>query len=159
MSEVKGKRDRAADKTKRRTGAIARDAKTGRITPFEATPEQRQLVQNMSGINCTEEEILNCVPWGRPDGKPISAKTMREHFGPELQRGRALAGMKLKKSAYDLASAGDKTMLIFLLKTKHGFSETVKVEQTGKDGAPLPAAGPVLYLPAKDTPTTEGTPT
>jgi len=147
---VKGKRNTVA---KQRTGTISKD-RLGRVKPFEPTEEQRKLVLNMSGIGCTNDELLLCIPWGRPDDKPIDEKTLLKYFKPELARGRAVQGMKLKRTAFDLAVGGDKTMLIFLLKTKHGYSETVKVENTGKDGAPLPAAtvvaGPLLYLPAKD---------
>ena len=147
--QVKGTEN--SGKAKRRTGVI-KQGDDGRIEAFEPTPEQRKLVTNMAGIGCTNEELLQCIPWDRPDGQPISEKTLLKHFRPELTRGRSLAAMKLKKTAFELAEGGDKTMLIFLLKTKHGYSETVKVENTGKDGAPLPAAqlGPILYLPAKD---------
>ena len=125
--------------------------RTGR-PPFEPTAEQRKLVNSLAGIGCTNDELLECIPWGKEDGKPIDEKTLLKHFKPELKRGRSLAAMTLKKRAYDMAAAGDKTMLIFLMKTKLGYSETQKVEHTGKDGAPLPAAvaGPILYLPAKD---------
>lgn len=147
MIDDKGQEDQHA-KPKRRTGVHSRDPVTGQIKPFVPTAEQRQLVASMAGVGCTALEILHCVPWGQPDGKPISESTLIKHFGAELERGRALAGMRLKKSAYELAQGGDKTMLIFLLKTKHGYSETVKVENSGPNGAPLPA-GPILYLPAK----------
>jgi len=145
---VKGKQDTAA---KRRAGTISKDA-SGRVAQFEATPEQAKQVRSLAGIGCTNEEILQVVPWGRPDDLPIDEKTLLKYFKTELVRGRSLAAMNLKKRAYDMAAEGDRTMLIFLMKTKYGYSETVKVEQTGKDGAPLPVAvaGPILYLPAKD---------
>lgn len=137
----------ATGKPKRRTGTVSVDPKTGRIKPFVPTPEQRQLVANLAGINCTQEEIVQCVPWGRPDSQPLNVDTMRKHFADELARGRSLAAMRLKKKAAEMALDGNVTMMIFLLKTQHGYSETVKVENTGKDGAPL--AGPLLYMPAK----------
>lgn len=134
-----------------RTGVIARD-KRGRIARFDPTDEQRALVGNLAGIGCTQEEIVQCIPWGRPDGKPINAETLRAHFRAELDRGRAAALSRLKQRAFDMAEAGDRTMLIFLLKTQCGWKETIAVEATGKDGAPLPAPvnAVACYLPLKD---------
>ena len=117
---------------------------------FTPTPEQRALVQNLSAIACTQQEILECVPWGQPSGKPIDQKTLLKYFQPELERGKALSLMRLKKTAFELAADGDRTMLIFLLKTQCHWSETVKIEQTGKDGAPLAMPAVVAYLPTKD---------
>ena len=133
-----------------RTGVIARD-KRGRVAQFDPTDEQRELVAKLAGIGCTQDEILLCTPWGRPDGKPINGETLRKHFRIELDRGRAAALSRLKRTAFDLAEAGDRTMLIFLLKTQCGWKETIAVEATGKDGAPLQAVNNVLcYLPEKD---------
>lgn len=118
---------------------------------FAPTVEQRRLVEQLTGIGCTQDEVLHCVPWGRPGDKPVDGKTLRKHFADELQRGTSLANMRLKKTAFDLAVEGDRTMLIFLLKVRCGYSETVKVEATGRDGAPLtPLASVVCYLPVKD---------
>ena len=118
--------------------------------PFVATEDQRQQVERLAGVGCTAEEILHCTAWGRA---PISEATLRRHFEPELARGQAAALSRLKSTAYDLAVNGDKTMLIFLLKVRCCWRETMRVENTGPDGEPL--AAPVLqaqlYLPCKDT--------
>lgn len=106
---------------------------------------------NLAGVGCTQEEILFCVPWGLPNDRHPTEKTLRKHFRAELDRGHALSGMQLKKRAYDMAVGGDKTMLIFVLKTQFGWRETVAVENSGPNGAPLPAGAVVqFYLPAKD---------
>jgi hypothetical protein len=119
---------------------------------FRPTAEQRKLVETLSGIGCTQDEIVECVPWGKKDGRAIDAKTLRRHFGAELTRGRSIAHMRIKKRLYELAMAGDRTMLIFFAKTRFGWSETMKVEQSGPDGAPLTAAQVQIYLPLKDRP-------
>lgn len=114
--------------------------------PFVPTQLQTTLVENMAAMHCTVAEIIGCIPWGQPSGRPISEPTLRAHFGPALAKGRAKAAVALKQLAFDMAVAGDRTMLIFLLKTKHGYSETVKVETTGREGAPLRSAGPIFYV-------------
>lgn len=56
----------------------------------------------------------------------------RMNAEPELrlayERGKAKKEAKLIKTAYDMAIGGNKTMIIFLLKTKHGFIENAQVE-------------------------------
>lgn len=118
--------------------------------PFKPSPDQRRLVQELTGIGVSQEDVLSVVPWGQSSGKPIDLKTLRKHFGTELSRGVALANMRIKRRAYELAEAGNVTLLIFLLKVRCGWRETVAVEASGPNGQPLPAAQMVLYLPVKD---------
>ena len=118
---------------------------------FMPTAEQRRLVLNMSGIGCTEAEILQCVPWGLADGALIDGKTLRKHFRAELDRGHALDGMRVRRSLHDLITAGNVAATIFYCKVRLGMKETSVVETTGKDGGPLPAMPTaLLYLPSKD---------
>ena len=117
--------------------------------PFKPTAEQRQLVLNLASIGCTVDEIQHCIPWGRP--KPIDGKTLLKHFADELDRGRALDAMRVKKRLHDLIDQGNVAAIIFYLKVRCGYSETVKVEATGRDGTPLaPLAQVTVYLPVKD---------
>ena len=121
--------------------------------PFAPTAELRKLVQNLAGIACTNQEILDSIPWPGADGKPLDMKTFTKHFGSELTRGKSLAHKRLKATAFDMALTDrDRTMLIFLLKTQCGFRESIEVQNTGKDGAELPSNAPVFYLPRKDEP-------
>ena len=117
---------------------------------FVATDDMRQQVERLVGVGCTVGEVLNCCAWGRA---PISEATLRQHFAKELARGQAAALSRLKGTAFDLAVGGDKAMLIFLLKVRCGWRETVRVENTGADGQPLPAPASQarLYLPEKNT--------
>ena len=109
------------------------------------------MVQRLAGILCTHEEILECVPWGLPDGQVIDMKTLAKHFRSELGRGKALSKMKVKKRLADLIEQGVPSAVFFYLKTQCGWSETVKTEVTGAGGAALPAAtfAALLCLPQK----------
>ncbi len=118
--------------------------------PFSPTQEQRQLVRNMAGIGCTHEEIVSAIPWGLPGEKPLSEKTLRKHFRAELDRGVAVAKARVRQTLYDMAVSGNNTAAtIFYAKTRLGMKETVAVENSGKDGSPLPMQ-PFLYIPQKD---------
>lgn len=136
--------------TTRRTGVIARDG-AGRIAPFEPTVEQRKLVEKLSGIGVPHDEICLVVDWGRPDGLPINAITLRRRFRHELDRGKAVANTRIKQSLFEAATGGHFGSQVFWLKTQCGWKETQVVEAVGRDGAPLSALtlGPVLYLPEK----------
>ncbi len=117
--------------------------------PFSPTADQRHLVERLTSRGAALDEVAEVLAALVPSGRPLDPKTLRKHFSRELSRGRAHAARRLKQKAFDLAAGGDRTMLIFLLKTQHGYSETTRFEQTGKDGAPVPAAsfsGPVFYL-------------
>jgi hypothetical protein len=114
---------------------------------YEPTSEQRKLVEKLAGLNCTQAEIIDCVPWG--NDREIDLKTLRKHFRHELDRGHSLVNMRLRGKLYEEAMAGNTACLIFLAKSRLGMKETTVVEQTGKDGAPLPQQQVCVYLPAK----------
>lgn len=119
---------------------------------FRPTAEQRKLVLDLTTCALTQEEVRQCIPWGTADGKPISIPTLRKHFAQEIERGHALQMMRVKKRAFEMVMEGNVPMTIFWLKTRAGWAETMKVENTGADGTPLPAAGFInaIYLPQKD---------
>jgi hypothetical protein len=76
----------------------------------------------------------------------VSERTLRNRIaegGPAsvaYEKGRARATLKVAKKLYEMAIAGDKTCLIFWLKTQAGFSEKSHVELTGKNGGPVEVA-------------------
>lgn len=115
--------------------------------PIEFTTEQRKMIEQLTAVGCTIDEVRLCIPW--PKGKAPDEKTLRKHCEPELQRGHALAHMRVKKRLFDLIEEGNVAATIFYLKARCGWSEVVKLEQTGKDGAPLQPAT-VVVLPQKD---------
>jgi hypothetical protein len=114
---------------------------------FEPTAEQRRLVQQLAGIGCTADEIVECVPWST--GKSISVDTLQRKFPDELRKGRALAHMRVRRRLFDEIENGNTAALIFYCKSQLGMKETAAVELSGKDGAALTPAA-VVILPAKD---------
>lgn len=114
---------------------------------FAPTIEQRKMVEQLTAIGCTLDEVRQCVPW--PGGKAPSPDTIRKHFEAELERGHALAMMRVKRKLHELIDQGVPSAVFFYLKCRAGWSEVVKVEQSGPDGQPLPPAT-VVVLPQKD---------
>ena len=94
------------------------------------TDEQRRLVESTSGLGLPQEQISILVG--------IDEKTLRLHYRKELDAGKAKANSQIAKTLYNKALAGDTTSLIWWTKSQMRWSETVKQEVTGAEGAPLP---------------------
>jgi hypothetical protein len=107
---------------------------------FEPKPEHRQLVVLLRGVGYTEEQVAKLINW--PQG--IDPKTLRKHFGEELEHGDIFAHAQVAKTLFSVAT--DKTHKnvvtagIFYLKARAGWrdqdarSAVGKVEVPGKDG-------------------------
>lgn len=68
----------------------------------------------------------------------ISAPTLRIHYDLELGLGKAQASAAVAKTLFNKATVGqDTTAMIWWTKSQMKWSETVRQELTGKDGAPL----------------------
>jgi len=106
---------------------------------FQPLPEQRKMVQAMTGYGVPQEDI--CMVILNPStGKPIDSKTLRRCFRRELDTGTVIANSKVAESLYNKAlgaGQGAVTAAIFWLKTRAGWKETQVMEHTGKDGAPI----------------------
>lgn len=99
--------------------------------PFEPTENERKQVEAMSGYGLPIEQIAVLVRDG------IDADTLRKHFVKELTAGKAKANAQVGKTLFQKVMAGDTTAAIWWSKTQMKWSETVKNEHTGADGAPL----------------------
>lgn len=97
--------------------------------PHKPTDETRKLVESSSGLGLPHESIAVLVG--------IDDKTLRKYYRAELDIGKAKAHGKIAQTLYQKAVAGDTTSLIWWTKSQMRWSETVKQELTGQDGAPL----------------------
>ena len=97
--------------------------------PHEPTDDQRKKVQRASGLGLPHEQISALVG--------ISPPTLRKHYSLELGLGKAESSAAIADTLFNKAQAGDTTAMIWWTKAQMRWSETVKQELTGQDGAPL----------------------
>jgi len=94
---------------------------------FKPTEDQRFIVRTLAGQGMRQTDIA-ALMLNPHSGKPITDKTLREHFRYELDAGKAAAVSDLTEKAHQIAlndARGPEQvrMLIFLLKTQGRFSE------------------------------------
>lgn len=99
------------------------------MTEHQPTEETKRLVESSSGLGLPHEMIAALVG--------IDDKTLRKWYRTELDQGKAKASGQIAKTLYNKAIGGDTTALIWWTKSQLRWSETVKQELTGQDGAPL----------------------
>lgn len=86
-------------------------------------------VEQLAAINCSLEEmgaVLGC-----------SADTLGRRFADAIKRGRERGRMSLKRKQYELAMAGNVTMLIWLGKQLLGQSDKQTVDANVKSSVNL----------------------
>lgn len=112
---------------------------------FVPTPDQRELVRDLATAGIPHERICRMVL--DTNGSHISVETLTKYFRHELVVGSIEANAKVAGALFKAAMNGNVTAMIFWLKTRAGWSEQPKkVELTGADGKPLPAAPPSLIV-------------
>ena len=98
--------------------------------PFEPTDEQRRTVKALSGYGVPHEGIAVHIG--------VDPKTLREHFRDELDRGSVEATAKVAQTLFHLATVEKNVAsVIFWMKARAGWRETVRQENTGADGQPM----------------------
>lgn len=97
---------------------------------FEPTEEQRRTVKALSGYGVPQDGIAIHIG--------VDPKTLRKHFRDELDRGSVEATAKVAQTLFHLATV-DKNVpsVIFWMKARAGWRETVRQENTGPDGQPM----------------------
>ena len=93
----------------------------------EPTPEERNLVEVMSGYGIPHEGIalvVGCHP-----------ETLRRHFRQELDVGIVKTNTKVVGSLYKLAIEGNVSAAIYWTKARMGWSEPQRHDPVGPDGA------------------------
>jgi hypothetical protein len=101
---------------------------------FEPLETERKQVEALSGYGLPLDQIAVLVRKG------ISVDTLTAHFKDELISGKAKANSQVGRTLFQKATSGDTTAMIWWSKTQMKWSETVKNEHTGKDGAPISVA-------------------
>jgi hypothetical protein len=97
---------------------------------FERTEEQRRTVKALSGYGVPQEGIAIHIG--------VDPKTLRRHFRDELDRGSVEATAKVAQTLFHLATVEKNVAsVIFWMKTRAGWRETVRQENTGADGGPM----------------------
>ena len=99
--------------------------------PFEPTETERKQVEALSGYGLPLEQIAVLVRKG------ISVETLTKNFAEELVSGKAKANSQVGRTLFQKATGGDTTAMIWWSKTQMKWSETQKVEHTGKDGGAI----------------------
>jgi hypothetical protein len=98
---------------------------------FVPTDSERKQVEALSGYGLTVEMIRHLVRDG------IALETLLTHFRAELDAGKAKANAQVGKRLFQKVMEGDTTAMIWWTKTQMRWSETQKLEVTGKDGGPM----------------------
>ena len=97
---------------------------------FDPTEDQRRTVKALAGYGVPQEGIAIHIG--------IDAKTLRKHFRDELDRGSVEATAKVAQTLFHLATVEKNVpSVIFWMKARAGWRETVRQENTGPDGQPM----------------------
>ena len=109
------------------------------IKPHRPTDKTRQQAQSASGLGLPQDQIAALIG--------IAPETLRKHYDLELGLGKAQASAAVAKTLFNKATVGqDTTAMIWWTKAQMRWSETVKQELTGQDGAPLLAGIQVSFV-------------
>lgn len=104
----------------------------GRVA-FKPTLEQQEMVGQLAGFGLRNEEIALLVK--NKQGKPISNDTLNKYFKQALFEGRLQAIVNVANTLYQKALMGDKTCMIFYLRTQAGWNDQVqRLEHTEQHG-------------------------
>ena len=93
------------------------------------TDETRKTVSAMCAYGVPQEDIAAVVG--------CNHETLRKYYRDELDVSMAKANSKIAEKLYQKAMQGDTACMIFWLKTRAKWAETVKNEHTGPNGGPV----------------------
>lgn len=100
---------------------------TGR-PPHEPDDKTRRTVEQLAAVGTPQVAI------GKILG--ISDNTLRKYYADELELGLHKANAQMANTLFKKGMEGDTACMIFWLKTRGGFTETVKVANVDEDGKP-----------------------
>ena len=100
------------------------------MSSFEPSEDQRRTVKALSGYGVPQDGIAIHIG--------VDPKTLRKHFRDELDRGSVEATAKVAQTLFHLATVEKNVAsVIFWMKARAGWRETVRQENTGADGGPM----------------------
>jgi hypothetical protein len=102
------------------------------------TPEQRKLVQTLSAVGVTFEDIASKLE--------ISSDTLVKHYKKELDTGRIDANATVAQSLFQQAKSGNTTAMMFWLKTRARWKEVTQHEISGIDGSSIPVSVGIEFV-------------
>lgn len=115
-------------------------AKPGR-KPHKPTDAQRQLVSLHATVGTTHETIADILG--------IHKETLYKYYTPELKQAREKANATIGGALFNKAKSGDTTAMIFWLKTRARWRETVDISNEDGTLKPEPVAAAVMAALAK----------
>jgi len=92
----------------------------------QPTDALRQTVQLHSTVGTPQETIADILG--------IDAKTLRKHYREELDQSAAKANATIGGALFNKAKGGDTAAMIFWMKTRAGWRETIRTEGPGPNG-------------------------
>lgn len=94
----------------------------------ELTEKEIKQLETMAGCRVKEHDMAAIL--GMSKTKLNELRKNNDAVEQAVLNGRAKAATNITKKAYDLAMAGNVTMLIFWLKTQQGWKEPKEAEET-----------------------------
>src|SRR5262245_21936118 len=89
---------------------------------WQPTTKEREQVAMMTAIGIPQPAICQIIG--------VTDKTLRRACRSEITTGQAQANAKVGKALFQKALAGDVTAMIFWLKCRAGWRETITIEQS-----------------------------
>jgi hypothetical protein len=97
--------------------------------PHKPDDKTRATVEAMISYGIPQEDIAKVVG--------IDPKTLRKHYEHEIDTATAKANSQVAQRLYKKCMADDTASIIFWLKTRAKWAETVKQEISGADGGDI----------------------
>lgn len=102
----------------------------GKPKVFEATADQRKLVELYTALGNTQEQVALLLG--------VSIDTLQRHFRDELNTGALRANAMIGGKLFNKALAGDNASIFFWLKTRARWRESAQQhEHSGPGGLPI----------------------
>lgn len=107
---------------------------------FKPTAADKAWVVNAAAVG-TPQHIIRRRIFNPETGNPIAEKTLRKHFGRQIDEAFGLYALPVLTTAHSIATDRDHSHCVAMIRliflTRLGMKETSRHEMTGADGAPL----------------------